>query len=62
MIFFRNTFVNGALWISIAYYMLAYFFAPADQGVTITGVFVFGAVLLVTEIYDWFWGRRSRGE
>ena len=59
MFLLRNTFTNGAIWISIMYYMMAYFFAPEDVGVTITGVFVFVTVLVITEIYTIFWGRRN---
>ena len=59
MFLFRNTFANGAIWISIFYYALAYFFAPAEQGVTITGFIIFGIILAVTEVYDLLWGRSA---
>ena len=61
MFLFRNTFANGAIWISILYYMLAYWFAPEGTGVTLSGVFVFVVILAVTEVYNLFWGGRNDG-
>lgn len=59
MFLFRNTFTNGALWISIFYYMMAYFFAPADMEVTLGGLWLFGGILLATELYSWY--KQSQG-